>query len=153
MAKAATSAPASGSESWQYQLRLDLEDEFVEAARSGIVVAGLEPLAAILRRHDARLCCQFDSFTEYCLEAERNGIENYSLYNWTRATLEKSSKRAKYIKSFAVHVGGKEIYDKNRADALEEELRSLVGAGAVASMARHDTNPAKNPQPPRKYRS
>ena len=153
MAKAATIAPPSGSEAWQYQLRLNLADEFAEAARSGIVVAGLEPLAAILRRHDASLCCQFDSFTEYCAEAERNGIENYSLYNWTRATMEKPSKRAKYLKSFAVHVGGKEIYDSVQADALEAELRPLVGAGVVASMARHDTNPANNPQPPRKFRS
>ena len=152
MAKAATRTSASGSEAWQYQLRLNLTDEFAEAARSGIVVAGLAPLAAILRRHDASLHCQFDAFADYCAEAERNGIERYPLYRWTRATVENPSKKAKYLKSFAIHVGGKEIYDKDHADALEAELRPLVGAGAVASMARHDTNPANNPQPPRKYR-
>jgi hypothetical protein len=28
----------------------------------------------------------------------------------------------------------------------------LVGAGLVTRLAKHDTNPANNPQPPKRYR-
>ena len=39
------------------------------------------------------------------------------------------------------------------ADALEAELAPLVGGPAVTALAKHDTNPANNPQPPKRYRS
>ena len=72
---------------------------------------------------------------------------------WTKATIENPVKKAKYLKSFTLYVGGEQVYAKERADALERELRSLVGGGVVDRLHRHDTNPANNPQPPARQRS
>ena len=57
------------------------------------------------------------------------------------------------MKSFSIHVGGAEVYAKDRADALEAALAPLVGAGVVIRLAKHDTNPANSPQMPQKYRA
>ena len=61
-------------------------------------------------------------------------------------------RRAKYQKSFTLYVDGDEVYAKDKADALEADLQPLVGGGLVTRLAKHDTNPANNPQPPARYR-
>ena len=138
----------------QYQLRVVLEDEAAESARAGNGNdPALGPLTGILARHGAALVCQYDAFAGYCAEAERNGIDGYPLYAWTRATIEDPAKKAKYVKSFSLHVGGAEVYEGDKADALETDLRPLVGGAIVKSLARHDTNPDNNPQMPERYRS
>ena len=145
--------PESMTREWLYQLRVNLRDEVAEAARAGDSHPDLEPLAAVLDRHGAVLRCQYDAFAGYCAEAERQGVGKYPLYAWTKATIEDPAKKAKYVKSFTLYVDGDEVYDKAKADALEAELRPLVGGPAVTAMAKHDTNPANNPQPPKRYRS
>ena len=149
----AEKTPESMAGQWQYQLRINLSDQAAEAARSGKRHPDLEPLRAILARHNAVLQCQYDAFAGYCAEAERQGIDRYPLYAWTRATIEDPVKKAKYVKSFTLYVDGDEVYGKDRADALEAELAPLVGGPAVTALAKHDTNPANNPQPPKRYRS
>ena len=141
------------SEEWQYQLRLDLAEDAAVAARAGADHAGLGPLGDILAAHDAALVCQYDAFAGYCAEAEAQGVEHYPLYAWTKAVIADPAKQAKYLKSFSLHVGGAEVYDKRAADALEAELKPLVGAGVVTRLAKHDTNPANSPQMPEKYRA
>ena len=141
------------AEEWQYQLRVDLADDAAKAARSGAEHPGLKPLRGILAAHDARLVCQYDAFAGYCAEAEENGIEHYPLYSWTKAVIADPAKKAKYVKSFSIHVGGAEVYAKDKAEALEAALEPLVGAGVVTRLAKHDTNPANSPQMPEKYRS
>ena len=74
------------------------------------------------------------------------------LYEWTKATIEDPTKKAKYLKSFTLYVDGNEVYAKEKADALEAELQPLVGGALVTRMSKHDTNPANNPQPPERYR-
>jgi hypothetical protein len=140
------------SEPWQYQVRIDLADEPAEVARRDPADPALAPLPDILRKHDATLKCQFDAFAGYVAEAERQGLENYPLYKWTKATIENPAKKAKYQKSFTLYVDGNEVYAKDKADALEADLRPLVGGGLVTRLAKHDTNPANNPQPPARYR-
>ena len=140
------------SEQLQYQLRIDLAEEAAEIARHDPNDAILEPLATILRKHGATLKCQFDAFAEYVAEAERRGTAKYPLYAWTKATIENPAKKAKYLKSFTLYVGGEEVYAKEKADALEQDLQPLVGGSLVTRMAKHDTNPANNPQPPARYR-
>ncbi len=140
------------SEDWKYQLRVVLDDAAAAAARDGRDTDDLKPLLDILDRHGATLKCQYDAFAGYVAEAERNGTENYHLYQWTRDTIENPLKQAKYKTNFTLYVDGAEVYDKAKADPLEAELQPLVGTGAVLSMARHDTNPANNPQMPAKYR-
>ncbi len=138
---------------WQYQLRVNLADESAGAARHGDDSPHIRPLADILRRHNAALKCQYDAFAGYCAEAEQRGVDRYPLYAWTKATIEDPAKKAKYLKSFTIYLDGEEVYDKAKADALEADLRPLVGGTVVTAMARHDTNPANNPQPPKRYRS
>ena len=146
------SAPPAAEEEWQFQLRVDLAEDAAGAARAGAEHAGLGPLRDILAAHDARLICQYDAFAGYCAEAEEHGIEHYPLYAWTKAVIADPVKQAKYVKSFSIHVGGTEVYAKDKADALEAALTPLVGAGVVTRLAKHDTNPANSPQMPKQYR-
>lgn len=140
------------SNQWQYQIRITLEDAAAETARSDPAAAALAPLADILARHGATLKCQYDAFAAYVADAEVRGPENHPLYAWTKATIEDPAKKAKYTKSFTLYVDGNEVYDKAAADALEAELLPMVGGSLVTSLAKHDTNPANNPQPPKRFR-
>ena len=137
---------------WHYQLRIDMPDEVALAARRDPADPALQPLAAILARHRAELKCQYDAFADYVAEAERHGAHNYPLYQWTQDTIEQPAKRQKYQKSFALHVDGPEVYSRGKADALEADLRPLVGGPLITRLARHDTNPPTNPQMPARYR-
>src|ERR1700712_4079894 len=140
------------SDQWQCQLRIYLPDELVEVARSNLGSPALAPLAGILAKHPAPMLAQFDAFAGYVAEAEQHGVEGYPLYARTKATIEDPVKRAKHLKSFALHVNGREIYTKEVTDALEADLQPLVGSKLVERLSKHDTNPASNPQPPAKYR-
>lgn len=140
------------SDAWQFQVRINLDDERAEMARSNPGDRNLEPLDEILKRHNATLKCQYDAFAGYVSQAETEGKEKYPLYAWTKATIEDPAKKAKYLKAFTLYVDGEEVYDKEKADPLEADLRPLLDKGVIASLSKHDTNPANNPQPPKKYR-
>jgi hypothetical protein len=81
-----------------------------------------------------------------------DGAEGYPLYEWTKATIEDPAKKAKHLKSFALHVKGQEVYPKEEADALEADLQPLVDGRRITRLSRHDTNPANNPQMPERFR-
>jgi hypothetical protein len=138
---------------WQYQIRVYLTDELAEVARNDINSPALQPLTDILSINHATMVSQFDAFQNYVAEAEKEGPERFPLYTWTKATIEHPTKRAKHIKTFALHVSGSEVYAKETADALEADLKPLVGGKLVARISRHDTNPANNLQVPPEYRS
>ena len=74
-------------------------------------------------------------------EAEREGIERYPLYHWTKATIENPAKKTKYQKSFTLYVEGDEVYAKEKADALEADLQRLVGGklAHATGQARHQS--------------
>ncbi len=137
------------SDQWQYQLRIDLADDLAQIARRDPDDPALAPLPDILARHNALLKCQFDAFAGYVAEAEANGTEDYPLYQWTKATIENPAKKAKYLKSFTLYVDGHEVYPRAEADALEAELAPLAGS-LLTRLSKHDTNPANNPQPPKR---
>ena len=145
--------PRAADGEWQYQLRVDLADDAAAAAQAGADHPGLRSLRRILAAHDAELKCQYDAFAGYCTEAEARGVEHYPLYAWTKAVIDDPAKKAKYLKSFSIRVGGAEVYARESADALEAALTPLVGAGVVTRLAKHDTDPANNPQMPDKYRA
>ena len=142
----------SMSDKWQYQLRIHLPEELVDVARTEPDNPALSPLPEILANHHAAMLCQFDAFAGYVAEAEHHGIDGYPLYAWTKATIDDPAKKAKHLKSFALHVNGQEVYPKAEADALEADLHPLVGGKPIERLSRHDTNPAHNPQPPEQYR-
>ena len=140
------------SDQWEYQIRIYLSDEFAEVARRDPDDPAIKLLADVLSEHHATMKCQFDAFAGYVAEAEKQGAENYPLYEWTKATIEDPAKKAKYTKSFTLYVDGSEVYARQKADALESDLQPLVGGKLVTRMSKHDTNPANNPQPPARYR-
>ena len=138
---------------WQYQVRVDLNDPaMAESARRRLGDPALAPLTDILAKHRAALKSQFDAFAEYVAAAEEHGVENYPLYEWTKATIENPAKREKYMKSFTLYVEDREVYAKEIADALEADLQPLVRSGLIARISVYDTNPANNPQPPARPR-
>ena len=139
-------------EVWQYQVRINLDDERAALARDQADDPAIAPLIGVLEKHGAALKCQYDAFADYCAEAEKNGTETYHLYEWTKATIDDPAKKAKYLKSFTLYVEGQEVYAKDRADALEADLQPLLESKLLARISKHDTNPANNPQPPERYR-
>ena len=115
---------------WQYQVRFDLNDAATaESARRDLGHPLLKPLAEILTNHHAALKCQFDAFAEYAATAEEHGVEDYPLYEWTKAAIENPAKKEKYLKSFTLYVDGREVYAKEIADALAADLLPLAHSG------------------------
>jgi len=133
----------------KFQLRLTLRDDYAPLARNHPADPSISSLTNILNRHRAVLRSQFDAFAGYVQEAERNGVADYPLYGWTKKTIEDPAKKAKYLSSFTIYVEGEEVYGRDKADALEAELKPLVGGPIVAKIFKYDTDPAHNPQPPR----
>jgi hypothetical protein len=136
------------SNEWEYQIRINLSDDFAEVARTDPGNLALKPLTDILAKHHAALQCQYDAFANYVAEAEKEGTDQFPLYKWTKVTIEDPAKKAKYIKSFTLYVEGNQIYEKPKADALESDLQPLVGGALITQLFKHDTNPANNPQAP-----
>jgi hypothetical protein len=134
----------------QFQLRIAASSELANALRADPSGASHAALHEVLRKYHATLKCQFDAFADYVSEAEQQGPKNYPLYQWTRQTIENPEKKAKYLQSFTVYVDGGETYGKEIADVMEAELLALVHHEGIRSVARFDTNPANNPQPPRR---
>lgn len=135
---------------WQFQFRITVSPELAGDLRANSQGVSHAALHDVLCRHNATLKCQFDAFADYVSEAEQQGAENYPLYRWTLQTIENPEKKAKYLQSFTVYVNDDEIYGKEIADVMEAELQSLVSDDGIKSVARFDTNPANNPQPPRR---
>ena len=133
---------------WQFQLRIAVSPELAASLRGDPGSTLHTPLGDVLRKHNASLKCQFDAFADYVSQAEKLGVENYPLYQWTKETIEKPEKKARNSRSFTLYVDGEEVYGKERADPLQAELDVLVDAGGIESVVRFDTNPANNPQPP-----
>jgi len=104
---------------WQYQVRIRLAPDYAAMARQDPSNEKLAPINALLMKHDARLKCQYDAFADYVAQAEKDGIEHYPLYRWTRETIENPAKKAKYLEAFTLYVNGEEVYEKDLADALE----------------------------------
>ncbi len=140
------------SSQWKYQIRIDVGEKFAETARNDPGAPALKPLPDILAKHHAAMKCQFDAFSDYVTGAEEQGALNDPLYKWTKATIENPAKKEKYLKSFTLYVEGNEVYEKEKADALEEDLQPLVGGNVIERMHKHDTNPANNPQAPARFR-
>ncbi len=140
------------SEQWKHQIRINLQPDMAEVARRDPGNPALHPLAEILTRHHATMKCQYDAFADYVAEAEKQGIDGYPLYRWTKATIEDPAKKEKYLLSFTLRVKDEEVYDKDLAAPLEADLAPLVGGDLIARLSNHDTNPANNPQPPARFR-
>ncbi|TAM54311.1 MAG: hypothetical protein EPN57_06740 [Paraburkholderia sp.] len=138
------------TEPWQFQVRITVVPELADTLRTphGERDERQALLDAALRERNAALKCQFDAFAEYVEEAEAVGPDRYPLYQWTKDTIADSQKKAKYLRSFTVYVGGEAVYDRETADWLHARLTALASKAGIESVTRFDTNPANNPQPP-----
>lgn len=135
-------------QTWQFQLRLAVSDELAAALRADPACESHAALSDVLRKHRASLKCQFEAFADYVSEAERLGPEHYPLYYWTKETIGKPEKKARYLRTFTVYVDGEGVYGADIADPLQAGLSALVGHAGIESVVRFDTNPANSPQPP-----
>jgi hypothetical protein len=133
---------------WQYQLRIQLSEGFATLVRREPSNPALKPLNDVLAKFNATLTCQLDAFVDYVAEAEANGVEHYPLYQWTKATIADPAKQTKHLQVYTVHMSRDEVYPKEVADAMEADLSLLVDGVSIKRIARYDTNPENNPQPP-----
>ena len=134
---------------WQYQVRIMVSERLSESLRSGNHTDLANNLDRISNDHGMSLVCTYDAFKGYCDEAEENGIDEYALYDWTKATIENPDKKAKHLKSFAFYRGFEQIYEKELALSLEKELLNLGLNEDLLEIKVIDSNPANNPQPPK----
>ena len=136
---------------WLYQVRVYFSLNFVNLYNSNKSSDLKTKLLQILQKNNADLLSQYDGFMGYVLEAEKNGIDNYPLYQWTKDSLENSGKTEKYRTSYTIYVNNEEVYSKEEADNLEKDLKLIIDKISILRISKHDTNPANNPQPPSKY--
>jgi len=134
---------------WLYQVRIRVSDNLSESLRSGNHTDLAQKLDKISNDHGMALVCTYDAFKGYCDEAEENGIHEYALYEWTKSTIENPDKKAKHLKSFAFYRGFEQIYEKELALSLEENLEKLGISDELLEIKVIDSNPANNPQPPK----
>jgi len=139
------------TEKWLFQVRLYFSSDFTKTFNSDKNSEKKEKLITVLNKHNAELLSQFDGFMGYVLEAEKNGIDNYPLYQWTKDSLARKDKIEKYHNSYTVYINTEEVYSENLANNIENDLLELVDKETVLRISKHDTNPKNNPQPPSKY--
>ena len=135
---------------WMYQVRIRVSDVLSKNLRTNEPTKTAENILAIAKKHGTRPVCTYDAFCDYCSEAEANDIEKYSLYDWTKQTIENTEKKEKHIKSFAFYKDNDQVYDKILAVALHEDLLPLKNNGLIEELTLIDSNPKNNPQPPSK---
>jgi len=137
---------------WLYQIRVYFSADFVDLYNSKKTSDLKIELLNILKKNNAELLSQYDGFMGYVLEAEKNGLDNYPLYQWTKDCLENSSKTKKYRTSYTAYIDNEEVYSKEKAESLEKSLKLIIDKVSLLRISKHDTNPDKNPQPPSKYK-
>ena len=83
---------------WLYQIRIKVSEKLSEDLRGVNDLRLSNEIIKIATDNSSRLVCTFDAFAEYCEEAEREGIEQYELYHWTKSTIDNPDKKAKHLK-------------------------------------------------------
>ena len=59
-------------------------------------------------------------------------------------------KKAKHLKSFAFYEGENQVYSKDLAFSIQQRLKDLDGDNDIVEINMIDSNPANNPQPPKR---
>ena len=136
---------------WQYQVRIRTSERLSQTLRNEDTFSLADKLRAISHSHGMTIVNTFDAFKEYCDEAEENGIEKYSLYHWTKSTIEDPEKKAKHLNGFAFYkADADQIYEKELALSLVSSLEEVGISDDLLEIKLIDSNPANNPQPPSK---
>ena len=135
-------------EDWLYQIRIKVDESQSMAIRMKKSNKVTKKLNDIASKHGTNIVCTYDAFANYCTEAEKHGVTNYPLYEWTKQTIENPEKKRRHLNSFAFYKGPQQIYEKSLAKALHRDLIDLLKDGAIEDLKMIDSNPANNPQPP-----
>jgi len=138
------------SNEWLYQVRIKLNQSFADDLRSDSNLDLSKEINKIARNHKTRPVCTLDGFLDYVKEAEKNDIEEYPLYHWTKSVVDDPQKKIKHSKSFAFYFGDEQIYEKQRAQSLYNDLLELNDENKIEEIKIIDSNPRNNPQPPKK---
>ena len=136
----------------KYQIRLVLSDAFAKAMRETPYDASVQPIHDVLKGHDATLSCQFDEFTRFVAASDAHGDGNTVLAQWTRDVLAKPEKQAYFKTIVVVAVKGEQLFDEATADALKADFTSLKDGGVIKRIDKINSDPARNPQAPAKFR-
>ena len=132
------------------QLRIKTDADLSADLRAASASETARELRATLGPFDAELACVYDEFCGYCAEAEKNGIENYPLYHWTKSVIDDPKKQEKHTHSFTIYMGGAAVYPVEGAQDLMAALEAVAnGKNILVQMV--DTDPSKNPQPPAEF--
>ena len=134
---------------WLYQIRIKVSDKLSGDLRGMHKLELSQAINKIANENGSRIVCTFDAFSEYCEEAEKNGIEHYELYHWTKSTIENPEKKSKHLKSFAFYEGDNQVYNKELAVSIQQSLKRLDSGNDILEINLIDSNPANNPQPPK----
>ena len=138
------------SNEWLYQVRIRLNQSFADDLRSDSNLDLSKEINKIAGNHKTRPVCTLDGFLDYVKEAEKNDIEEYPLYHWTKSVVDDPQKKIKHSKSFAFYFGDEQIYEKQRAQSLYNDLLELNDENKIEEIKIIDSNPRNNPQPPKK---
>ena len=137
------------SNEWLYQVRITLNQSFADDLRSDSNLDLSKEINKIARNHRTRPVCTLDGFLDYVKEAEKNDIEEYPLYHWTKSVVDDPQKKIKHSKSFAFYFGDEQIYEKQRAQSLYNDLLKFNDENKIKEIKIIDSNPINNPQPPK----
>ena len=137
------------SNEWLYQVRITLTQSFADDLRSVSNLALSKEINKIARKHKTRAVCTLDGFLDYVKEAEKNGIKEYPLYYWTKSVVDDPQKNIKHSQSFAFYFGDEQIYEKQRAQSLYNDLLEFNDENKIKEIKIIDSNPINNPQPPK----
>ncbi len=138
------------SNEWLYQVRIKLSQNFADDLRNDCNLNLSKEINKIAKKHKTRPVCTLDGFLDYVKEAQKNGIEGYPLYHWTKSVVEDPKKKIKHSKSFAFYYGDEQIYEKRLADSLYNDLLEFNNENKIEEIKIIDSNPRNNPQPPKK---
>ena len=134
---------------WLYQVRIKLPQDLADDLRSESNLDISKKINKIARKHLTRPVCTLDGFLDYVKEAEKNDIKDYPLYHWTKSVVQDPDKQIKHSKSFAFYFGDEQIYKKDLAVSLYNDLVEFNDENKIEEIKMIDSNPRNNPQPPR----
>ena len=137
------------SNKWLYQVRIKLPQNFANDLRNDSNLNLSKEINKIAKKHKTRPVCTLDGFLDYVKEAQKNGIEEYPLYHWTKSVVEDPKKKIKHSKSFAFYYGDEQIYEKRLAESLYNDLLEFNNENKIEEIKIIDSNPRNNPQPPK----
>ena len=133
-----------------YQIRVDVTKALAEELKNKNYSEDIADMVNNLKSKNATLVCQYDAFKGFLDECDNNNQQGTVLYKWTKDTVNDKEKKEKYKKSFTVYIGQEQLYKKELAEIILKDIKN-VNNKSILKVRIIDSNPANNPQPPKKH--